>query len=310
MHRMMPVSSCEPGRRGGSRGAVATALCGLAVAAAACSSGAAGSTTAPHDPAAATVRRAPAVTTSAGSATVAVTITSRAPTPTGGPLGIAELDSYNLRSEQGQGTLAFKGLPGLGANLRMYFNRGALYMQATGAFTSAAHGKPWVELNAAALGTVLGGASASSSPGGALDALATDVIGQPLSVLQLLGTGSLTATVVGHPSLGGQTTTEYAVIVHAGQAAAAASGTARRFFDGLGTAPVRAYAWLDAQGRLVQLVSTQATSGATASTGQITGVTVRLANFGTPVSVSLPPASQIAVPSPASSGTPSGTSSG
>lgn len=304
------AATLPPRRRLAAGGALAA----LAAVAAACSSGSAGSgsaTGAATAQAAQAVRSAPVATLATGSAVMALTVTSdeHAPGTSGGaPVGLAMFGNYDFHTQQGDGLLRITGVAGSAAQsfqAHIIFTTGALYLQATGPFSGLGGGKPWVEITASSFSSLFSSA-APGSKGGALGGLGSALIGQPLAALDLFHTQALTASVVGHPTTGGQRTTEYAVTVAPATAAAQATGQAKTLFRSLGPAPLHFDVWVDPSGRLVKM-SAQDIGSKASSGGQITGVTVTLANLGSPVTVTVPPASQVAsAPATGSSGSSAG----
>lgn len=278
------------------------ALVALATAAAACGSGRTGSTAGPVSAqAAGAVRGATAKTLATGSATVALVVTSdvHAPGTSGGPpVGLKVLGNYDFHNQQGDGLLTITGVSGSSAQnvqAHIIFTNTALYLQATGMFAGLAGGKPWVEVTSSSFSQIFASA-APGAKGGPLGNLGAALIGQPLAAFDLFGTQALTAAVAGHPTVAGQHTTEYAVTVDPAAAAGQATGQAKALFASLGSAPLHFDVWLDGSGRMVEVFAKSAAKAASTA-GQITGITVTLANLGSPVSVSVPPASQVAAPS-------------
>lgn len=291
---------------------VGAALVALATAAAACGSGRpAGSTSGPVSAqAAGAVRGATAKTLATGSATVALVVTSdvHAPGTSGGPpVGLKVLGNYDFHNQQGDGLLTITGVSGSSAQdvqAHLIFTNAALYLQATAMFAGLAGGKPWVEVTSSSFSQIFASA-APGAKGGPLGNLGAALIGQPLAAFDLFATQALTAAVAGHPTVAGQHTTEYAVTVDPAAAAGEATGEAKALFASLGSAPLHFDVWLDGSGRMVEVSALGAVKGdakAASTAGQITGITVTLANLGAPVSVSVPPASQVAAPTTPGSG--------
>lgn len=297
--------------RRGRRLAAGSALAALAALAAACSSGASSAGSSASGPAAAqaagAVRAAPGRTLATGSAAVALVVTSdvHAPGTSGGPpVGLKVLGSYDFHNQMGDGLLTITGVTGTAQNIAAHiiFTNTALYLQATGMFAGLAGGKPWVEVTSSSFSQLFSSA-APGTKGGPLGNLGAALIGQPLAAFDLFGTQALTASVAGHPTVGGQRTTEYAVTIDPEAAAAKATGQSKALFQSLGSTPLHLDVWVDGSGRMVEVA---ARSTGASSSGQITGITVTLANLGTPVTVSLPPASQVAAPTTSGGGSSGG----
>jgi hypothetical protein len=171
--------------------------------------------------------------------------------------------------------------------------------------SSLTGGKSWVETPLAGLGS-LTGSSASS--------LALSTLADPASALNGLGSLGSPVTRVGTVTLDGQPVTEYQTTVtmadvasalsHGSAASAAAAGAIQRL--GIPSLPVTA--WVGRDGRLRQLSVTadlshaslggllgSLGSGATgrSRSGASVTVTVGLSHYGDPVSVAVPPASEV-----------------
>lgn len=284
----------------------------LALGLAACSStsasstGAAGSGT---SAAARAVRQASTRTLATGSAAVALRVTSDEHAGGSTPISVDVLGAFDFTKQQGEGRITFGGLPatvGGTSSPEIVYTLAGLYLQASGVFKQLASGKPWVQIDASSLGSIFG--SAASSHGGSLDALASALIASPTSTLGIFDTPALTASVLGHPTVNGQRSTEYAVTIRPQTAAADTSGIARALYQSLGKGDLALTVWLDGQGRIIQVADQQPPPrSAGSSGGAITGVVVDLANFGQPVSVTVPPASEVSSPSSAvSSPSPAG----
>lgn len=281
------------GRRAGALGAAAALALTVAACSSPSSSGAGNSAAA-----AAAVRRAPAATEAAGSAAVAVSVASDEHAGGSSSIGVGVLGAFDFTSDEGEGHITFSGLP-KGTPTQspsIIYTLGGLYLQGTGIFATMTSGKPWVEVDASTLGSIFG--SASSTHGGALDALANTLIASPTSVLNTFDTKALTAAALGHPSVGGERTTEYAVTIDPKKAADEATGPLQALYRSLGSSPLTLHVYLDSKGRIVEATdSTVAPKSTGSSGGSITGITVRLSDFGQPVTVTVPPAAEVSSPS-------------
>ncbi len=310
---MRPSKHVGPRRAAVRRVAVVPgALVALASLAAACGSSSSSSASAVAGggtaKAAAAVRNAPVATTQAGTAQVAVKIQTNETSKGTGRLGLSMLGAFDFATQVGTVEMSVTGLAAgtSSPNLHLVFSGSSLYLQATGQLAQFGQGKPWVSIAPSSLSQLFAGTVSGSAVG----PLASAITGDPLSALGVLDTTALTAAPVGTRQVGGVTTTEYDVTIDPVAAARQATGNAKQLFKSMGTKPVALQVWLDHAGRLVELqaaapgVSTG--SASSGSAGTPVGVTVRLSGFGSPVSVTVPPPSEVAAPP--TSGTSAGSS--
>jgi hypothetical protein len=202
---------------------------------------------------------------------------------------------------QGQANLATKAFaaslntPAVGT-VRMVLANGIQYIQLPPAARSQIPGhKPWVSLNLSKISQARLGTSFSQ-----LSSVSND---DPTQVLSQLSAVSSTVSKVGSATVAGVPTTEYRAQVDLNKVAAQAQATegaqaaqaVRQEIKALGAATLPVDVWIG-PGHLVRQISFQApipaggTSGASGG-GMVTS-TMTFTNFGAPVHVSPPPASQ------------------
>lgn len=297
----------RPGRGDGSTRRVrrrtvvvvgATALAGVAMAACgSSSSGRSSSVPAGGGPVPAAVASVARTTEAAGSATVTVAVSSNEKVDGSGPLRVLVDESADFATGEGVGTMLVAGLPA-SANpgaFHLLYTPSTVLLQTTGKFASLGGGKPWAEVQASTLGSLF--ASASKSLSGPLASLASAVIGQPTAAVTVLDTTAITTTGHRAATVDGAPATEYELTIDTAKAAASATGSTRTLFQSLHGATLAVTVWIDRAGRLVQLQATGTPPPATGSSGGgITGVLVTLSKFSAPVSVTVPPSSEIATP--------------
>lgn len=307
-------SQSHGGRRAGRAAAVPVAVLAAGLVAAACGSSGTSTASGTGVPAAspqatATVRKVTQSTLQAGTADVSVRVQTNERSTGTGRLGLAMVGGFEFTKQDGSVIMSVTGLaPGTTSPaLHLVFAQGNLYLQATGQLANLGGGKPWVSITPSSLSQLFSGVV----PGSAAGPIASAVTADPLSVLGILDTADLSAARIGSRTVAGVATTEYDVTVDPVAAAKHASGAAQKLFTSLGTKPVTVQVWLDGQNRLVQFqaTATGAPASSPASSGTSAapiGVTVVMTKFGSPVSVTVPPLSQVAVP-PGSSGSSSGS---
>jgi hypothetical protein len=181
------------------------------------------------------------------------------------------------------------------------------------ALSSFLHGTTWFETSLAGFGSLNTGSSGSLS----LSALA-----DPAKVLAFLGSYGGTVTKVGSVDLQGVPTTEYRTTISLASvathlqngsqtSASGAVGPGAKALQQLGSTTVPVMVWIGTDGYLRQVSVTVDTSHATiggilgdvtssslsgssnSQSHSTTTVTVGLSNYGTPVSVTAPPASEV-----------------
>ena len=154
---------------------------------------------------------------------------------------------------------------------------------------SAPGGKAWIGINLDALAKAkLGGglsqlSSSANAQNTALGVLAAQVVGAPHKV--------------GLARIHGTVTTAYKVTLNLGKAAAgvplAAQAELKRLAAKLGSTTLPVEVWLDAQGRLRQLTYHVSVRATAKTPPAMVSSTVDLWDFGVPVNVVAPPASQV-----------------
>ncbi|GAA5161476.1 MULTISPECIES: hypothetical protein [Amycolatopsis] len=190
-------------------------------------------------------------------------------------------------------------LPGGAGTSETRFVNGTVYQQLPGQLgAQLSGGKPWISIDAEKL--------AQQQYGASLDDLGTNLT-DPADTLGYLRGASDQVREIGPDTVDGTPTKHYDVTLNLDKAAAGQSpqvqqGT-QRLEQQLGTHTLPAQVWLDDQGRLRKLTteekitpttSASASPGA-AQTGPVTiSITETFSDFGTPVSVTAPPADQTA----------------
>jgi hypothetical protein len=174
------------------------------------------------------------------------------------------------------------------------FVDGVLYERMPGALVSRiSGGKPWISLNVGAM---------SGQGNGSISQLMTDSPADPTTVLAYLRGAGDQVTTLGPDTVDGTPTTHYTVSIDLDKAVAGQGSQAQNAVhvleQQLGSHTLPAQVWLDGQGRLRKLTIDAAMHGAapattTPSNGAVTfQFTATLSDFGVPVHVVIPPASQ------------------
>jgi len=168
--------------------------------------------------------------------------------------------------------------------------------------TSLTGGKRWVETSLSGLKSLTGSSAGS---------LSLSTLADPTQVLGMLGTLGSTVTNVGTVTLDGQRVTEYQTSITAADIASklshgsAASSAAAKALQQLGTPDIPVTAWVSRDGHLRQLALTADVSHASlrglvgsgspvaTPAGTKVNLTIGLSHYGDPVSVGIPPASEV-----------------
>ena len=192
-------------------------------------------------------------------------------------------------------------LPGGQGTGETRFVNGVLYERLPGDLVSRlSGGKPWISLDVAKL---------SQQGDGSLQQLMTDSPTDPTQMLGFLqGAGSVTKD--GQDTVGGVPTTHYTVLIDLDKAGAQQGSVGKHAIQALeaeiGSHTMPAQVWIDNQGRLRKITMHETLSGAPASTTDDHGTdqensghvsfsfTATLSDFGVPVTVTAPPADQVA----------------
>jgi len=201
-----------------------------------------------------------------------------------GTLGAA--GDFDFASKTGQMTVTVPPLAGgPGATLQFRVVGQTVYLDVPG-IESATGGKPWVELDLSSYEQAVGSNSA--------DPLGGATSGDPTQLLQMLSRIGAQVTEVGPATVDGVPTTEYQASIDLSKAV---GGTATASTPGaqigrqlaqslLGDIPVSV--WVDIQGRARKVTMNLSVLGVHVD------MTMGLSDFGEPVTVTPPPADQVA----------------
>jgi hypothetical protein len=140
-------------------------------------------------------------------------------------------------------------------------------------------GKPWVHVDVSQFEQHQ---SQSSGPAGALST------GDPTQVLQMLQQLGGSVTEVGHADIDGVSTTEYQGQIDLTKSTTGSTIVSPQMALALGLQNVPVDVWVDNQGRARQVATSFTVIGLTVKAQE------ELGSFGTPVSVSAPPADEVA----------------
>lgn len=229
-----------------------------------------------------------------GSSSAAIDVdVSVSGTPSFGGLGGAAAGTPVNLTVTGHGVFDFSAkngdmtlnLPSIGAGkpattLELRLVGGDLYLKSP-ALQSLDGGKPWVHVSAS---SYLQKEGQSTGP---LGGFAT---GNPSDVLGLLQHLTGNVTTVGQEQVDGVQTTHYRATIDLTSPGTSTSSTvlSQQLAQALGLADVPVDVWLDSAGRLRQLKTSFDILGLTV------GATEQMGSFGSPVTVTVPPASQTA----------------
>jgi hypothetical protein len=289
--------------------AAAVGLGALAVVATACSGGssATGTTSAPPAVPAVTAKLQAAVVQTDAADSVAVTLSATGVTNGTTSTLATGSGAFDLTKDVGQMTLSSPALASAlaqpsGGTVTVLSDGTDLYLNVP-ALATLTGGKTWLEVpvTEAASGT---GANAGALSGGAL--------GDPTQILSLLSQYGGAVTTVGPATVGGTPTTEYQANISLAQVADKAAAGSRHPFTSrdrqglqkLGITSVPVTVWIGTDGKLRQVQVTVdlthatlpgAGSSSTSTTAALPVVTetIGFTDYGTPVTVTPPPASQV-----------------
>ena len=173
--------------------------------------------------------------------------------------------------------------------------------------SSLTGGKSWIETSLSGLGTLTGSSVGS---------LSLSTLADPTQALGMLGALGSPVTNEGTVQLNGEPTTEYRTVISVADvvsrlrqgSSSAAAGVASKALQQLGVPSVPVTAWVGRDGLLRQLsvtvdlshasiagvLGSLGSSASAPAAGTTVNLTVGLSHYGEPVSVSVPPASQVA----------------
>jgi hypothetical protein len=304
-----------PTRRGSRRGSrrsivlavVAVALvASVAVGAAAFAGGSGGSTRASAAPGAAKGSLAASASNSANAGTVAFTVSASETSPATTTQIVSGAGSVDLAKGVGQITAtvpALSSILGGDSSVTVVSDGKDLYLDVP-AISSLVGGKTWLKASPSSASSLIGGSSAGS--------LSLSTLTDPGQVLALLGSLGSPVTNLGTVQLGGTSTTEYRTAVSlsglasqlgAGSTSSSA-GALSKALQQLGVATVPVTVWVGQDGLVRQVALAVDLShatlggllgGSTAApvAGSSLDLTVGFSHYGQPVSVNVPPASQV-----------------
>jgi hypothetical protein len=204
------------------------------------------------------------------------------PITASGVIGFADRTAdltENLPGGQGTGETRFVG--------------GVLYEHMPSALIQRiSGGKPWISLNIGAM---------SAQGNGSISQLMADSPADPTTVLAYLRGAGDQVTVIGPDTVDGTPTTHYTVSINLDKSVTSQNAQAQTAVhvleQQLGSHTLPAQVWLDTQGRLRKLTIDATMRGAASTSTPSNGnikfqFTATLSDFGVPVHVTAPPASQ------------------
>lgn len=182
---------------------------------------------------------------------------------------------------------------GQGSSGETRFVDGTLYARLPGSLLARlSHGREWVSVDVAEL---------SAHGDGSFQQLLMDSPSDPTAVLGFLRGAGGTVRKVGPETVDGIATTHYVVDLNLDRAAQGQDQTTQRSVhqleNQLGSHTLPAQVWIDDQGRVRRIMLHEKLKGTadSAQQGNVTvDVTTTLADFGTPVTITAPPANQVA----------------
>jgi hypothetical protein len=266
---------------------VATGLMGLVLAG--CGSGASSGTGTATNTKVDTISlltSAPIKTTAAKTAKMAMTVnlTQDSSSSTPIPNSLQGDGSFDFTNHRGEMSMKAAGL-----SLQLVLDRQVAYMHIP-QLAQGLGGKQWLKIDLASFGKAIG----ASGLGNALQGSTSD----PTAGLNFLKGVSGPITTVGHESVRGVTTTHYRATIDANKVMAQIGidqqGPMQEMLKQLGNTPVDV--WIDGQGRVRREQSSLTLTASGASTGGLKSAasTVEFYDFGSPVTITVPPADQVA----------------
>jgi hypothetical protein len=228
-----------------------------------------------------------AKTTSTGSAHV-----TTATTVSMGQQGVPITANGSIRFADRAADLV-ETVPGTQGNGETRFVDGTLYARLPGSLLARlSHGRKWISVDLTAL---------SQHGDGSFQQLLTDSPSDPTAMLGFLRGAGGTVTKDGQDTIDGVPTTHYTVDLNLDQAAQGQSSATQQSIhvleQQLGSHTLPAQVWIDDQGqvRRIMLHETLKGTAGSAQNGNVTvDVTATLSDFGTPVTITAPPADQTA----------------
>jgi hypothetical protein len=184
-------------------------------------------------------------------------------------------------------------VPGTQGNGETRFVGGTLYARLPGSLLARlSHGRKWISVDLTAL---------SQHGDGSFQQLLTDSPSDPTAMLGFLRGAGGTVTKVGQDTIDGVPTTHYNVDLNLDRAARGQSSATQRSIhvleQQLGSHTLPAQVWIDDQGQVRRIMLHETLKGTadSARNGNVTvDVTATLSDFGTPVTITAPPADQTA----------------
>jgi hypothetical protein len=238
-------------------------------------------------PATDAVRRAPERTAAAGTSRIEVQVERKAAAAPATSPFLRMAGEVDYRSRSGHLTVDLSQIGLSGPPIDAVFEGSTVYEKLPRALIPTLPAdKPWVKVDVNSAGSQLG-----TGVGG--------LSGDPSSAIEILR-GATTATRVGSEEVRGTATTHYRVVVDVGRAGEQ-SPNLRPVVRSLvqsGVKTVPADVWLDAQGRVrrqrytIDVGKAQAATSVPGAVGSVT-FALELFDFGVPVHVSVPAASEV-----------------
>ena len=294
-------------RRMGVAVVAASLVAAVAVGAAAFAGGSGSAASGTETPGAARGSLAASASDSAAASSVAFTVSATETAPGTTSTLVSGSGSLDLAKGIGQMTAtvpAVSSILGSGgdSSLTVISDGTSLYVNAP-ALSALTDGKSWLKTSAASASSIIGGSSASS--------LSLSTLTDPSQALALLGSLGGPVTNLGTVQLNGASATEYrttlsvsGIAAHLGTGSASASADAlTKALQKLGVPTVPVTVWVGQDGMVRQVSMAVDLSHATVggllggststSAGSSLAITVGFTHYGQPVSISVPPASEV-----------------
>jgi hypothetical protein len=230
------------------------------------------------------IKAAPTKTSSGGTATISGTTSINV---TGTAETIAQSGVVDFTTKQTQYSVS---VPGQGT-VQLVVDNGILYMDVPSLATYTG-GKPWLKIDPTEL-------SQTNNPLASIFASLKSEMSDPSQQLDFLEGVTGTVDTVGTETIGGVSTTHYRFSSDLAAALknlpASSQAAFQQLESSLGTSTATVNAWIDGQG-LVRQVQFSLTPPSTATPGAsslASTTTLDFSRFGDPVTVTVPPASQV-----------------